>query len=75
VALQRDEFPRPDTTAEGLAALKPSFASMGETIAGPNGETLDELALRVYPQAKAIRHLHTAGNSSGKALIIWATCT
>jgi acetyl-CoA C-acetyltransferase len=65
VALARDEFPRPDTTAEGLASLQPSFASMGEMVAGPNGETLDELALRVYPRAKAIRHLHTAGNSSG----------
>jgi acetyl-CoA C-acetyltransferase len=65
VVLERDEFPRPDTTAAGLAALKPSFVDMGAFLAGPNGETLDELALRVYPQAKAIRHVHTAGNSSG----------
>src|SRR5262249_29738504 len=27
--------------------------------------TLDQIALAVYPQAKAIKHLHTAGNSSG----------
>ncbi len=65
VVLERDEHPRPDTTAEGLARLEPSFAAMGAFAAGPNGETLDELALRAYPQAKAIRHLHTAGNSSG----------
>ncbi len=65
VVLARDEFPRPDTTPEGLGALKPSFASLGAMAAGPNGETLDELALRVYPQAKVIRHVHTAGNSSG----------
>ncbi|PZR08677.1 MAG: acetyl-CoA C-acetyltransferase [Archangium gephyra] len=63
--LERDEFPRPDTTAEGLAALKPSFVALGEAQAGPNGETLDQLALAAYPQAKRIEHLHTAGNSSG----------
>ncbi len=65
VLLERDEFPRPDTTAEGLAALKPAFTSLGETAAGPKGETLDQLALAAYPRAKTIRHLHTAGNSSG----------
>jgi acetyl-CoA C-acetyltransferase len=32
---------------------------------GPEGETLDEIALARYPQAGEIRHLHTAGNSSG----------
>jgi acetyl-CoA C-acetyltransferase len=63
--LTRDEFPRPDTTAEGLAALKPSFVALGEMAAGPKGETLDQLALAAYPRAKAIQHLHTAGNSSG----------
>ena len=65
VALERDEFPRPDTTAEGLAALKPSFVALGEMVAGPGGETLDQLALRAHPRAEAVRHLHTAGNSSG----------
>ncbi len=65
VLLERDEFPRPDTTAEGLAALKASFVALGEAEAGPKGETLDALALAAYPQAKSIKHLHTAGNSSG----------
>jgi acetyl-CoA C-acetyltransferase len=65
VVLVRDEFPRPDTTAEGLAALKPSFTSLGETVVGPKGETLAQLALAAYPRAKALRHFHTAGNSSG----------
>ncbi len=65
ILLAKDEFPRPETTAEGLAALKPSFVAMGEAVVGPNGETLDQIALAAYPQAKAIRHLHTAGNSSG----------
>ncbi len=65
MVLDRDEFPRPDTTAEGLAALNPAFINLGQSVAGPNGETFDELALRVYPEAKVIRHMHTAGNSSG----------
>jgi acetyl-CoA C-acetyltransferase len=65
VVLERDEFPRPDTTAEALAALKPSFVNLGQAVAGPKGETLDQLAIAVYPRAKVIQHLHTAGNSSG----------
>lgn len=65
VALERDEYPRPDTTADGLAALPPAFVALGDAEAGPNGETLDELALAHYPQVPAIHHLHTAGNSSG----------
>ncbi|CAM3638005.1 acetyl-CoA C-acetyltransferase [Corallococcus sp. ZKHCc1 1396] len=65
VLLERDEFPRPDTSAQGLAALKPAFVAMGDTVVGPNGETLDGIALAAYPQAKRIQHIHTAGNSSG----------
>jgi acetyl-CoA C-acetyltransferase len=65
VRLARDEYPRPTTTAEGLAALKPAFVALGAAQVGPRGETLDELALAAYPQAQAIRHVHTAGNSSG----------
>ncbi|QAT83243.1 acetyl-CoA acyltransferase [Corallococcus coralloides] len=65
VLLERDEYPRPDTTAQGLAALKPAFVAMGETAVGPNGETLDGIALAAYPRAKRIQHVHTAGNSSG----------
>ena len=65
VALEIDEFPRPETTLEGLASLEPSFASWGAKVVGPNGETLDQMALKKYPQAGEIRHAHTAGNSSG----------
>lgn len=53
-----DEIIRPDTTAEGLAALKPSFAAMGA--AG-----LDDIALKKYTDIAAIEHRHHAGNSSG----------
>src|SRR5215210_1701407 len=57
VVLERDEHPRSETTAEGLAALAPSFVAMGET--------WDPVALQRYPEAGEIRHVHTAGNSSG----------
>ena len=65
VLLERDEYLRPDTTLEALAALPGAFEKAGTTPVGPEGETLDEIALARYPQAGEIRHLHTAGNSSG----------
>nr|HEX4316555.1 acetyl-CoA C-acetyltransferase [Kofleriaceae bacterium] len=65
VALARDEHPRADTTPESLGGLQPAFAQMGAMAAGPNGETLDALALQRYSDTKAIDHVHTAGNSSG----------
>lgn len=55
--LAHDEHLRPDTTLEKLAALAPAFAKMGAQF--------DRLALRAYPQLSAVRHDHTAGNSSG----------
>ena len=65
VALARDEHPRADTTLESLGALAPAFQQMGATPMGPAGETLDELAMKRYPDTKRIEHVHTAGNSSG----------
>ncbi|MDB4936709.1 MAG: atoB [Labilithrix sp.] len=67
VVLAADESPRADTTLEGLAKLAPSFVQMGATPVGPNGETLDQIALSAFPDTLAIEHLHTAGNSSGLA--------
>jgi acetyl-CoA C-acetyltransferase len=65
VALARDEHPRADTTLESLAGLQPAFVKLGAMAMGPNGETVDELALKRYPDTRAIDHVHTAGNSSG----------
>jgi acetyl-CoA C-acetyltransferase len=65
VALEKDEFLRPETTLEALAGLPGAFESVGATPAGSNGETLDQIALARFPQEGGIRHLHTAGNSSG----------
>lgn len=65
IALDEDEYPRPETTREGLGQLNPAFLQMGAMPMGPNGETIDQLALIRYPDVKAISHVHTAGNSSG----------
>ncbi len=65
VALAADEHPRADTTLEGLQSLNPAFERMGAMAVGPNGETLDQIALRTYPDVGRIDHVHTAGNSSG----------
>ncbi|QLE74741.1 acetyl-CoA C-acetyltransferase [Streptomyces rectiverticillatus] len=59
VVLDRDEHPRPGTTVETLAGLKPSFASIGE--AGG----FDAVALQQYHWVEKIDHVHHAGNSSG----------
>jgi acetyl-CoA C-acetyltransferase len=65
VALARDEHPRADTTIESLGGLQPAFLQLGATPMGEHGETVDQLALKRYPDTKAIEHVHTAGNSSG----------
>jgi len=64
VALDREEFPRPQTTLEGLAALKPSFEAMARAPLNEQGMTLAGLINQVYPDLE-IKHFHHAGNSSG----------
>ena len=58
--LDHDEHPRPDTTLEGLAALRPAFREQGEILPG-----FDKIALMKYPHLEKIEHIHHAGNSSG----------
>ena len=64
VALAHEEFPRPNTTAEGLAALKPSFEALADVPLNEEGLTFRKLILQKYPDLK-IQHIHHAGNSSG----------
>ncbi|MCQ0025378.1 acetyl-CoA C-acetyltransferase [Streptomyces somaliensis DSM 40738] len=59
VVLDRDEHLRPGTTADSLAALKPSFAGIGES------GGFDAVALQKYHWIERIEHVHHAGNSSG----------
>ncbi|GLS87562.1 acetyl-CoA acetyltransferase [Cypionkella aquatica] len=58
--LDRDEYMRPGTDMATLAALKPAFKDMGETMPG-----FDKIALMKYPHLERINHIHHAGNSSG----------
>ena len=64
LALDREEFPRPLTTREGLAALKPSFEAVADVVVDDRGATYRSLILDKYPELK-INHVHHAGNSSG----------
>lgn len=64
LALDHEEFPRPQTTLEGLGALKASFAAMAEFPLDENGTTYGGLIRQVYPDIK-FNHVHHAGNSSG----------
>jgi acetyl-CoA C-acetyltransferase len=57
--LDHDEHPRPGTTAQSLAALKPSFAELGER------GGFDAVALQKYHWIEEIDHVHHPGNSSG----------
>jgi acetyl-CoA C-acetyltransferase len=64
LALDHEEFPRPQTTLEGLSQLKPAFEAMAEFPFDKAGTTLGGLVRQVYPDLK-IKHVHHAGNSSG----------
>jgi len=59
IVLEKDEHIRADATLEGLGALNPSFAMMGE-MGG-----FDAVALQKYHWVERIDHVHTPGNSSG----------
>jgi acetyl-CoA C-acetyltransferase len=59
VILAHDEHIRADTTAEGLAQLRPAFEMMG-VMGG-----MDAVAVQRHPDVAAVQHVHTGGNSSG----------
>ena len=62
VALDHEEFPRPETTAEGLAGLKASFDGIADFDLG--GMTFRKLIQMKYPDLNW-SGIHHAGNSSG----------
>ncbi|MBL8531307.1 MAG: acetyl-CoA C-acetyltransferase [Hyphomonadaceae bacterium] len=64
LALDHEEFPRPQTTREALAGLKPSFEAVAQYPLDEAGTTYAGLIGKVYPDLK-IQHVHHAGNSSG----------
>jgi acetyl-CoA C-acetyltransferase len=65
IALAVDEFPRPDSTLEGMSNLKPSFEAMGQQVFEGFDASFDEMCKQVYPQIDGVDHVHHAGNSSG----------
>ena len=64
LALDREEYPRPQTTLEGLAGLKPAFTAMADYPLDDKGTTYRNLILEKYPDLD-INFIHHAGNSSG----------
>ncbi|MFT6038689.1 MAG: acetyl-CoA C-acetyltransferase [Candidatus Azotimanducaceae bacterium] len=64
VALDHEEFPRPQTTLEGLSQLAPSFAKMADIPLDESGTTFRSLVNQKFPDLD-IKHFHHAGNSSG----------
>jgi len=64
IALDHEEFPRPGTTAEGLAGLRASFDAVAETSNSPDGVTFRQRIQQKYP-ALNWSGIHHAGNSSG----------
>jgi len=64
LALDKEEYPRPQTTLEGLAALKAAFTAVADYPLDDKGTTYRNLILQKYPDLR-IDHIHHAGNSSG----------
>lgn len=64
LALDHEEYPRPSTTAEGLAGLKAAFTQLADVPLDAAGTTYRKLILQKYPDLD-IQFVHHAGNSSG----------
>jgi len=62
--LDREEYPRPDTTLETLASLPPAFEQVASVPLNEAGDTFASEILRRYPGLE-IEHVHHAGSSSG----------
>jgi acetyl-CoA acyltransferase len=56
-----DELPRPDTTAEGLASLKPAFSQKGSVTAGNSSPLSDGAAAAIVTSADNARSLGVSG--------------
>lgn len=64
VVLDREEYPRPQTTREGLAGLKPSFEAVARHPVDEDGTTQLDLIHKAMPGLE-IDFIHHAGTSSG----------
>lgn len=64
IVLDHEEYPRPDTTLESLAGLKPAFEMFANMPSSPDGPTFAGLINQKYPDVN-IQAVHHAGTSSG----------
>ena len=64
LALDTEEFPRPQTTAEQLANLNPVFGNFMDLPFFDSGLTFREMVAKKWPDLE-IEHVHHAGSSSG----------
>jgi acetyl-CoA C-acetyltransferase len=64
VILDHEEYPRPDTTAESLAALKPAFGIFYDLPSRQGGPTFKQLINQRYPDLD-FEPVHHVGTSSG----------
>ncbi|WP_338043281.1 acetyl-CoA C-acetyltransferase [Oceanicoccus sagamiensis] len=64
LALDREEYPRPGTTAEKLAGLSPVFEGLMDMPYFDSGISYRELVQKRWPELE-IDHRHHAGNASG----------
>lgn len=64
VILDHEEYPRPETTLEGLAQLKPAFEMFLDMPSAKDGKTYRQLINQVYPDVD-IKPIHHVGISSG----------
>ena len=64
VALDKEEFPRPKTTAELLSGLEPVFDKYMDLPFFDSGLTFRDMVAKKWPDLD-IKHVHHAGSSSG----------
>lgn len=65
LALDHEQFPRPDTTLEGLGKLNTVFDKWAQFPVDESGVTYGDLIYRKYSDLGPMQHVHHAGNSSG----------
>ena len=65
LALDHEEFPRPETTKAGLSELKTVFSMVRDVPVDEAGTTYGALIQQKYPEITEFNHIHHAGNSSG----------
>ena len=76
VILDHEQYPRPDTSLEGLSQIKPAFAMFYDVPSSPGGATFKQLINQKYPdlEFEAVHHVGTSsGVVDGAAAILLAS--